>query len=641
MDRFESSCVPGTKIPWAALALMGADTCALFGAVVISLRVHYEALSFPMLIERYLEPHQISLFFILALYLVFFSIFRLYHYAWRFASLEMIWGIVSANTLGLVGLIVLQTVCDGSPYPRSVLFVIWLTSIFLVGGLRVLLRLVNLSRHQGIPALSRLRKDVRPIRAVILGGGSDAVRLLSALREDVKTRYEVIGFLDDTPHKMGMYLRGVRVLGPFAHLNKLLADHAVDEVLIRPSAETGIDMREYVMACRRQQVPVRVIPSLSEMIADPEHAHLEEVSVEDLLRRPPVHIQLREIGGYLTGKRVLVTGAGGSIGSEMCRQISALRPAELVLLGHGENSLHLIYQELAHAHPALRLHVAVGSVADDVRIDQIFQAHTPEVVFHAAAHKHVPLMEVNVPEAVQNNVIGTQCIAECCGRYQVDRMVMISTDKAVYPSSVMGATKWLCEEVVRGVAAQHTATRYVTVRFGNVLGSRGSVVPIFRAQIARGGPVTVTHPEMTRYFMTIPEAVQLVLQAGAIGHSGDLYLLEMGQPVRIADLARDMIRLSGFEPETEIPLVYTGLRPGEKLHEKLAMDNEFLEAAECDGLSVVQRPLYFTPVEIHAIVRRLQQMAGRDDIAQLLDFLGEIVPAFADQRSLSKTMPLT
>ena len=643
MDRITTSYVPGTKLRWSVLALMGADVCALLGSIIVSLRLHYDKLMFLPLIQQFLAPHWLTLLLILAVYLGSLSVFRLYRYAWRFASLEMIWGIVCANTLGVFGMIVLQTLLNGSTFPRSVLFVVWLTSIFLVGGVRILLRFVNISRaDESIPALSRLRADLRPIRAVILGGGADGVRLMSALREDLHISYDVIGFLDETPHKKGMYLRGVRVLGTFSHLYKLLADHAVDEVLIRTPTD-GADIREYVMACRRQHVPVRIIPTLSEQMNGQEHPHFAEISVEDLLRRPPVRIQLHEIGNYLTGKRVLVTGAGGSIGSELCRQISALQPAVLVLLGHGENSLHLIQHELLHTYPTLstRLHVAVGSVADNVRIAQIFQEYTPEVVYHAAAHKHVPLMELNVSEAVQNNVMGTQCIAECCGRFQVERMLLISTDKAVHPSSVMGATKWLCEEVLRGQAALHTHTRYITVRFGNVLGSRGSVVPIFRDQIARGGPVTVTHPDMTRYFMTIPEAVQLVLQAGAIGQSGELYLLDMGKPVRIADLARDMIRLSGYEPETDIPIVYTGLRPGEKMHERLASDDEHLAPAACEGLSAVQRSVYFSPTEIHDVVRQLRQLATRDETTNLLAYLGEIVPSFADQRVLTDTLSLS
>jgi FlaA1/EpsC-like NDP-sugar epimerase len=319
-----------------------------------------------------------------------------------------------------------------------------------------------------------------------------------------------------------------------------------------------------------------------------------------------------------------------------------MNPSRLILLGHGENSLHRIHQELAQRHPeaASRLFVVVASCADDLRIDHVFDHHLPQVVFHAAAHKHVPLMEANIQEAITNNVLGTRNVAEACGRYGIERMLLISTDKAVSPSSIMGASKWLCEELLRALVPAYPGTTYVTVRFGNVLGSRGSVVPVFRQQIQQGGPVTVTHPEMTRFFMTIPEAVQLVLQAGAIGASGDLFLLDMGKPVRIVDLARDMIRLSGLEPDVDIPVTFTGLRPGEKLHEQLSTADELIRPAACEGMSMVQRRHYFTPGEYRDVLKRLQQLAMGENAEDLLDYMGEIVPSFAQQRLLSHTLPV-
>ena len=418
-------------------------------------------------------------------------------------------------------------------------------------------------------------------------------------------------------------------------------------MLIAMPDASGTAIRDYVLACRHQQVAVKVLPDLHAALhgIDARHLerYLEEISVEDLLRRPPVRTNLAEVSSTLTGKRVLITGAGGSIGSELCRQVMAFNPAQLVLVGHGENSLHLIHQELSVKFPALRerLHIAVGSISDDVRMNQIFQAFHPQVVFHTAAHKHVPIMEANVPEAVQNNVLGTRCITDCCGRYKVKRMVAISTDKAVYPSSVMGATKWLGEEIVAVTSALYPATTYITVRFGNVLGSRGSVVPIFKEQIRRGGPITITHPDITRYFMTIPEAVQLVLQAGAVGTSGKLYLLEMGEPVKIVDLARDMIRLSGYEPERDIAIHFTGLRPGEKLYESLTTDEEIVEPAPCAGLFMVHRPSYFTPTEMQSLVKRLQQLSSIGDTEPLLSLLDQVIPAFASQRIIAEALAET
>lgn len=630
--------------------LMLADALALVGALLLSLVLRFDGIIATIgnqpvnVVSYYLLPHWPVLAVTLACYLGFFVLFRLYRYAWRFASLEMLWGVIFANNLGLFVLVVLMKLHGALQpsfgFPRSIFIIFWVLSIIMVGGVRILLRLINISRTEGWRAIRLLKRDIRPKRVVILGGGSDGARLLSALREDVSEVTAVIGFLDDKPQKRGMYIRGVRVLGPLSHLYKLLADNAVDEVLIAIPDAAGADIHDYVLACRTKQVSVKVIPGLRDVLTRKALARLEDISIEDLLRRQPVCIDLTSIGRYLTGKRVLVTGAGGSIGSELCRQIAQMKPDSLILFGHGENSIHQTRQELVRAYPHLihSIHMAIGSVADDVRIDQIFQHFKPQVVFHAAAHKHVPIMEQNVPEALQNNVVGTRCIADTCGRYGIERMVLISTDKAAYPSSVMGATKWLCEEAVRALAEVYPHTIMVTVRFGNVLGSRGSVVPIFREQIQHGGPITITHPEVTRYFMTIPEAVQLVLQASVIGKSGELYLLDMGEPVRIVDLARDMIRLSGLEPDVDIPIAFTGLRPGEKLHEVLTNSDEILMASSCDGLSIVHRSTYFSVSEFRAVLRRLQQLISGGNTDELFQYLGETVPGFANQRLLAEMM---
>lgn len=618
---------------------MCADVLALAGAVLVSLALRFDGIPFAQVFRVYVIPHALSLALAVPLYLASLYAFHLYRYAWRFASLEIVWQVMCATFVGLVGLISLQALLESQTLPRSVLIIFWLMSVTLVGGVRVLLRLANLGRSYGRRTLRLLRGDTRPKRVVILGGGADGARLLTALREDQHSSYDILGFLDDTPYRRGIYIRGARVIGPFSHLYDLLANREVDEVLIAITDASGDEIRDYVMACRKKQVPVKVIPALKDVLSGRAQARLEDISVEDLLRRQPVRLDGAQ-GSYLQDKRVLVTGAGGSIGSELCRQIIAQEPAALVLLGHGENSLHQIYGELLRSHPQLadRLCVAVASVSDAVRVDQVFAAHRPHVVFHAAAHKHVPMMEVNVCEAVQNNVMGTRCVAQACGHYGVERMVLISTDKAVYPSSVMGATKWLCEQVGRTLASVYPETTYVTVRFGNVLGSRGSVVPLFKEQIKRGGPVTITHPQVTRYFMTIPEAVQLVLQAGAVGESGELYLLDMGKPIRILDLASDMIRLSGLEPERDVPIIFTGLRPGEKLQEHLISKDELQAPAGFEGLSVVHRPEYYPPAEFGDVLRRLQQLADAGDPVEVLNYLGEVVPSFASQRLLSESL---
>ncbi len=621
--------------------LVTSDYLALTCALVLSLWLRFDNLSLDSTVETYLLPNAISFVVALASYSVIFRAFRLYRYAWRFASLEVVCNVICANTIGVLAVFASHRILGEQPLPVSVFVVFWMMSIAFVGGVRILLRLASLGTNYGRGAFQWIKRDTRPRRAVVLGSGPAAARLLKALGDECDAQYDVLGMLDDSPDTKGKYILNTRVIGPLSSLHKLLEERAIDEVLIALEDVSGDKVREYALACRKKKVPVKVIPGLDEILNGNGRTHIEEISVEDLLRRAPVKINLDKIGGCITGARVLVTGAGGSIGSELCRQILRLNPATLFLLGHGENSIHDIYQELCRIAPdkSERLRMVVASVADEVRMDQVFRELRPQVIFHAAAHKHVPIMESNLIEAVQNNVIGTDCVAECCGRYGVEKMVLISTDKAVAPSSVMGATKWLCEEVVRAMVKAYPRTKFVAVRFGNVLGSRGSVVPIFHEAIRNGGPVLVTHPEMTRYFMSIPEAVQLVLQAGTSGESGELFLLDMGEPVKILDLACDMIRLCGYEPDVDIPIEFCGLRPGERLHEALTNDGEDLQRAACDGLFVVHRPSYFTELQVDEMLRRIQEIILSGDTPTMRELLEEHVPGFSTDVLFDQTAP--
>ena len=628
-----------TRLPVAVLLLMFCDFAALSAALILALILRYDNLSLQHIVALYILPRTTSLVLSLWAYIAIFSAFRLYQYAWRFASLDVARGVIFGCTLGLCSMLAVQGLIERAFFRTSVYVILWMSSILLVGGVRIVLRLLSLSRVHGKRALKLLGQDVKPKRVVILGGGASGVRLLSVLKEELGSAYHVIGFLDDAPQKQGVYIRDVRVLGPMSKLHELLNDRAVDEVLIALPGASGKDIKEYVMACRKRRVPVRVIPAVQDVLNGKAQPHLEDISVEDLLRRPPVELNVAEVGKFFAGKRIMVTGAGGSIGSEVCRQVIAHNPAELILLGHGENSINKIYLELSDKRPAIvdRISVVIASVADENRMNQVFEAHRPDIVIHTAAHKHVPIMEANVLEAAQNNVIGTSIVSEISGRYGVERFVLISSDKAVYPSSVMGATKWLCERVVRAMACMYRNTTYITVRFGNVLGSRGSVVPLFYEQIRKGGPVTVTHPDMTRYFMSIPEAVQLVLQAGALGKSGELYALDMGEPVRILDLAEDMIRLCGLEPGKDIEIIFTGVRPGEKLHERLAADDEVIEPGACPGLAVVRRPVDLTPNEVMDLLRRIQHIVNRGDELAMRQLLEQVVPEFSKYSAASKS----
>ena len=623
--------------PWRAiirsrlglLALVTADMVAVLAANVLAVVLHFDTVSGTE-VYSHLSPYGLSLALSLGVYVVAFQRFRLYRYAWRFASLGTMRSVLFGCTAGLAGLVLLQfALGHGHVYRPSLVVMVWLLSVVLVGGLRVLLRLSTIARKRIWPSLSILRRDAPPRRALILGGGPDGARLLSVLSEEMEPTYEVVGFLDDDRDRQGTYIRSVRVLGPYSMAEELVEQGRADEVIVAAADLQSEGLKDAIMTCRRHELPVKIVPQIKAMLDSRSQLRMWDVSVEDLLRRAPVETDNGHSLDYVVGARVLVTGAGGSIGSELCRQIMALGPSQLALLGHGENSIHRVHGELAAAFPGARdrLHMVIASVVDRLRMREVLEEFRPQIVFHAAAHKHVPIMETNAREAIQNNLFGTRNVAEACGESAVELMVQISTDKAVYPTSVMGATKYLAEQAVRALAGAYPETRFITVRFGNVLGSRGSVVPLFKGQIERGGPITVTHPDVTRYFMTIPEAVHLVLQAGAIGRTGDLFILNMGQPIRIIDLAKDMIRLSGGRYNESIQIVFTGLRPGERLHEQLSTDDEVLEEAERDGLRRVTRSPGVADDEMRRLLERLSELRLHGTLAELLTFIAAVVPS--------------
>ncbi len=617
------------RLGWPAryAALITADLLAIVLAQLLAFALAHNTVRGEVLFDL-LRQHQASLPLSMIGFIGFFFAFRLYRCAWRFASLGTLRGVIVATTCGVCLSVLLQWALDPVVQRPATLVIFWMLTIGLVGGMRILLRLAGISRSHGLPTFRQFRHDQAPKRVIILGSDAGAVRIHRALLEDPLRQYRVIGFLDDESQRHGMLIQDVLVLGPIALLAEYVAKGKVDEVLVAAPDVQIESLKRQITAARELGVPVRMVPGVQDVLEGRTSLQTEDIRIEDLLHRPPVHCDIREVGQYLDGKRVMVTGAGGSIGSELCRQVAAFNPEELVLFGHGENSIDRIYWQLVRRFPSLkrRIHMVIGSVADESRVDEIMARHEPQVVFHAAAHKHVPIMESNIKEAVQNNAIGSYNLAVAAGRYGAERFVMVSTDKAVYPSSVMGATKWLAEEAVRHVASLYPETIYLTTRFGNVLGSRGSVVNIFREQIARGGPVTVTDPEMTRYFMTIPEAVQLVLQSGATGRSGDLFLLEMGEPMRIIDLAHDMIRLAGYVPNRDIDVLFTGLRPGEKLHESLAMDDERVAPTGRPGLTLVTRPQRFGDGAFGVCLLRLRELQADPDPAASLRYLAEVVP---------------
>jgi FlaA1/EpsC-like NDP-sugar epimerase len=445
-----------------------------------------------------------------------------------------------------------------------------------------------------------------------------------------------IGFIDDDTGKTGRSIHGVRVLGGRADLARVFAEHEPEEVLLAIPTALPQQVRSIVRALEAFKVPIKTLPNMRDILEGRVAvSQIRTLSLEDLMSRPPVGLDAESVRHLINGRRVLVTGAGGSIGSELCRQIAALGPAKLLLLERHENSLFELCAELDARTPSSAYEPLVADIADERRIGAIFAEHQPELVFHAAAHKHVPLMEQHPCEAVKNNVRGTRIVAEAAARYGASEFVLISSDKAVNPSSVMGATKRVAEQIVRALAAR-SSTRFVAVRFGNVLGSNGSVARTFAAQIARGGPVTVTHPEIRRFFMLIPEAVQLVLHAATVKESGAILVLEMGEPVRIVDLARNLIRLSGFVPDEDIEIQYTGLRPGEKLYEELVEPSEEIGSS---GIPQVLRVASSgLPPELAMLVGRLEDAAADGLDRDALAVLGLLVPTFGMPRTSSSRM---
>jgi len=530
-----------------------------------------------------------TILIVVAIQLVVFVLFRFYDRWWRYVSIRDMWSAVRGVTAACI--VASLTVYFFSPVaqvrlPRSVAIMDWLLLLGLVCGTRLLARSVIERPGMGLVARGK---------EVLIAGAGDAGQLV--IREMQRNRqlgYTPIGLIDDDPRKKNLRIHGVRVLGTTDELAHILRDNRPDEVLIAIPSASGEARQRIVTVTRENNVPVKTLPGLYELISGETDlaTQIRPVQVEDVLGREPVEVDLESSAAYLRGQTVLVTGAGGSIGSELCRQIARVGPQRLILVDQGETALFEIERELVDERGFSASVPVLADCKSRTKMQQVFDRWQPAVVFHAAAYKHVPLMEANPLESVRNNALGTRVLAETAVEFGAKRFVLVSTDKAVNPKTVMGQSKALCEWIVEAYGAREDiATRFVAVRFGNVLGSSGSVIPIFRRQIANGGPVTVTHPEMTRYFMTIPEASSLVIQAGAIGGRGDVFVLDMGEPVRIFELAKQMVRLSGKEPDRDIAIDIVGTRPGEKLHEELWGEGETAVATSHPKIMRVSGPI--------------------------------------------------
>ncbi len=570
----------------------------------------------PVYYDRYLDWSIVAL--VVAIKLPVFALSGFYNRWWRYVSTRDMWTAFRGVVLASIAVFLVFTLFEihRVNVPRGVWFIDLLVCMAFVAGSRLLTRTII---ERPLPG----RIVTRGKEAVIVGAGDAGQLVVKEMQRSPALGYTPIGLLDDDPRKRNLRLHGVRVLGTTEDLGQVIRDRRPDEVLIAIPSAPGELRARIVETAGALDVPVKTLPTLSDLVSgDADLARqLRPVEVEDVLGREPVEVDFTSIAEYLRSEVVLVTGAGGSIGSELCRQIARIGPGKLVLLDNAEPALFEIERELVRERGFRAAAAVVGDVRDPVKLRQVFDKYRPGVVFHAAAYKHVAMMEANPLEAVRNNTLGTRVVADVAVEYGAKRFVLVSTDKAANPKTVMGQSKALAEWIVEtwGHRADVT-TRFVAVRFGNVLGSSGSVVPIFRRQIARGGPVTVTHPEMTRFFMTIPEAVQLIVQAGAIGGRGQVYVLDMGEPVRIVDLAEKMIRLSGKEPGREIAIDFVGPAPGEKLHEELVGDGEMATPSQHPKIDLITRP----PVDSAWLEAELALLERLVEEGETLELVGEL-----------------
>ncbi|MTI80473.1 MAG: polysaccharide biosynthesis protein [Firmicutes bacterium] len=600
------------------LLLMCCDAILINLAIIIPYIIRFDGT---------LTTQQLHNLYILALIatpvmLGIFYLAKIYHRVWAYASTSELLTILASVTIGSV-IITAFTYMVSSYIPRSIIILSWAFSIIFIGGSRFAWRLFVENKNNVYKSSNKENGN----RSILIYGAGDAGALVAKeYRNHYNGNQPVVGYVDDNPAKLNLTIHGFPVLGSRKDIPNILEKYSVDEIIIAMPSIPGTEISEIINQCKNLVPEIKILPGLYQLLdGNVTLNHIRPVQIEDLLGREPVNVNLGEISSYIKDKVVLVTGAGGSIGSELCRQIAHVQPQKLILLGHGENSIHKIWLELTDKFPYVPLEIIIADVRDRFKLDLVFSKYQPQVVFHAAAHKHVPLMEMHSDEAIKTNIFGTKNVAERAERANCETFVLISTDKAVNPSSVMGATKRMAELIIQNMF-KNSKTKFAAVRFGNVLGSNGSVVPIFKEQIAQGGPVTVTHPEMKRYFMTIPEAVQLVIQAGAMAKGGEIFVLDMGKPVKIVDLATNLIKLSGFEPEKDIEIKFTGARPGEKLFEELLTAEEGSTSTKHSRIFVA-KPL---EVDTAALTEEVLKFSKREitDNNKIFMSLARIIPDF-------------
>lgn len=600
--------------------LVALDVISVITAAFISIYLRFDSGAIP---ANYLNMLVGYLPLTVLIYLICFLVFKLYGRIWRYAgSIELV-AIVAACGLGSTAWY-LASVGIGSVLPRLLYIMTGILLMLFIGGSRLALRMYSYVTNK--PKYKELQRKKNKV--LIIGAGDAGALLMREIERYHIANRQVVGFIDDDKTKIGKSMLGVKILGSRNDITSIANAKGIDEIIIAMPSVKGKEIKAIIDICKQTNCKLTILPGLYEIIEGKVSiSQLRPVDVEDLLGRDPVKLDTTAVKEYLSGKIVLITGAGGSIGSEIVRQVAKMQPAKLLLLGKGENSIYEITQEMKIEYPQLKTVPIIADVRDRERINAIMDYFKPQVVFHAAAHKHVPLMEYQPAEAVRNNILGTKVVADEAAAHNVETFVMISTDKAVNPTSVMGCTKRVAEMYVQSMN-KNSNTRFVAVRFGNVLGSRGSVIPLFKKQIAKGGPVTVTHADMKRYFMTIPEASQLVLQAGAMAKGGEVFVLDMGEPVRIYDLAKDLITLSGLIPDKDIEIKITGLRPGEKLFEELL-------SAE-DGTEKTTHRKIFTArikeIDKTELDKQIAEIVEITDGDKVVAALQKIVPTYTPNR---------
>ncbi len=620
----------------SAFRFLGIDALALTVSVFIAYALRLERLD----LAEYWRSCALFAGIALIVAPTLFALCGVYAQYWRYASFyefSLLACAIACAGVVLTGIILLMRslFSDIAVVPLSV------PAIFAMPAL-VLTAIPRLSMHSRFhPSLRRHPRD-GSTRVLIMGAGEAGAMIVRSMR-DARRDAVIVGFIDDNPRKQGIRINGVPVLGDRHDIPRIVADHHINEVIIAMPSAPGKTIRDIVAICEQSGARTKIIPGIAELVDGRFSVnHIRDVQIEDLLRRAPIKTDMQAVGALIAGRRVMVTGGGGSIGSEICRHVLRYQPAELIILGHGENSVFAIHNELQQWLNASRtssesdgsgsgssrnvpiLHTVIADIRFAERVHSVFEQYRPDIVFHAAAHKHVPLMEANPVEAVTNNVLGTRNLLDAAIVTGVERFVMISTDKAVNPTSIMGSSKRAAELLVHH-AAKRSGRAFMAVRFGNVLGSRGSVVWTFKQQIAAGGPVTVTHPDMQRYFMTIPEAVQLVLQAAVLGQGGEVFTLDMGEPVRILDLARDMIELSGLQVGRDIDIAFVGLRPGEKLFEELFLPGERYHRTSHEKIFIAQDAGRLAPADVLALIADLEEAALSGDTQRTVRLLRRIV----------------